>query len=154
MIYHQKAIANNLEIGISKVLSLYGFHVSNSISYGADIYIKDLDLYIEVKSSFRYCKSNNKNSKQNFRFSQYSFKPNELLGCQEFYIFIEKVNTIINFHYIKKLVIFVVKTSEVRKYMFYKNMDFTKRIQISVNCIKKLPKYSIIDFIDLIKNDN
>ena len=153
MILHQKVIANKLELGVSKVLSLYGFHVSNFISNGVDIYIKDLDLYIEVKSSFRYCKNNRKYDRQNFRFSSYSFKNNELFGCQEFYIFIEKVNTINDFHFIKKLIIFVIKTSILKEYMSSKSMNFCNRIQISINEIKKLPKYSINEFIDLIKNE-
>lgn len=153
MILHQKVIANKLELGVSKVLSLYGFHVSNFISNGVDIYIKDLDLYIEVKSSFRYCKNNRKYDRQNFRFSSYSFKHNELFGCQEFYIFIEKVNTINDFHFIKKLIIFVIKTSILKEYMSSKSMNFCNRIQISINEIKKLPKYSINEFIDLIKNE-
>jgi len=154
MIYHQKVLANRFELGISKVLSLYGFHVSNFISKGIDVFIKDLDLYIEVKSSFRYCKNNRKYNKQNFRFSHYSFKASELLGCQEFYIFIEKVNTINDFHFIKKLIIFVVKKDILKEYMISKAMNLSNRIQISINEIKKLPKYSLNEFIDLIKNDN
>lgn len=151
MNFHQKVLAIIFEKSISKLLNSNGFNTLNSFSNGIDIYIRDLDLYIEVKSSFRYCKNNKKNSKRKFRFSQYSFKPNELLGCQEFYIFIEKVNTIKDFHYIGKLIIFVVKTSIIRKYMNSKSMELSIRHQISTNVIKKLLKYSINEFIDLIK---
>ena len=151
MKFHQKAIANKLELAISKVLCLNNIKASNSISNGIDIYIKDLDLYIEVKSSFRYCKNNRKYDKQKFRFSSYSFKANELLGCQEFYIFIEKVNIINDFHYIKKLIIYIVKTSILKEYILSKSKNLSNRIQISINVIKKLPKYSINEFINLIK---
>ena len=150
---HQKVISIIFEKAVSNLLDLNGFSNLNSFSNGIDIYIRDLDLYIEIKSSFRYCKNNKKNTKRKFRFSQYSFKANELLGCQDFYIFIEKVNTIDDFHYIGKLIIFVVKTSIIREYMFSKSMDLLIRHQISTNVIKKLTKYSINDFIDLIKND-
>lgn len=151
MIFHQKVIANIFEKSISKVLSLNGFNTFNSISKGIDIYIRDLNLYIEVKSSFRYCKNNRKYDKQKFRFSSFSFKANELLGCQEFYIFIEKVNIINDFHYIKKLIIYIVKTSILKAYMLSKFKNLSNRIQISINVIKKLPKYSINEFINLIK---
>lgn len=152
MNFHQKAIANKLELAISKFLSLNDIKASNSISNGIDIYIKDLDLYIEVKSSFRYCKNNRKYDKQKFRYSSYSFKANELLGCQEFYIFIEKVNIINDFHYIKKLIIYIVKTSILKTYMTSKLMCYSNRIQISTNVIKKLSKYSLNEFINLLKN--
>lgn len=154
MIYHQKKLSNNFEKALVKLISLNGFNVLNNCTFGIDLFIRELDLFIEVKSSFTYCKNNRKYQKQLFRFSYYSFKPNELFGLQKYYIFIEKINKINNLNFIKSLNIFVVKTSIIKIYMIKECKDLTKRIQISVNRIRNLLKCNLNQFIKELKNEN
>jgi len=152
MIYHQKKLSNNFEKALVKIISLNGLKVLNNSNFGIDLYIRELNLFIEVKSSFTYSKYKCNYRKQIVRFSHYSFKPNELLGLQKYYIFIEKINKINNLNFIKSLNIFVIKTSDIKKYMVSQYKDLTKRIQISVNRIRNLSKCNLNDFIEILKN--
>jgi len=152
MNYHQKKLSNNFEKALVKIISLIGLKVLNNPTFGIDLFIRELDLFIEVKSSFKYSKYKCNYRKQIIRFSHYSFKPNELFGLQEYYIFIEKVNKINDLNFIKSLNVFIVQTSIIKKYMIEQNKDLSKRIQISVNRIRDLSKYNLNEFKEILKN--
>jgi len=148
-----KKFSNILENSLTNVLNKANINSLNHNTNGIDISCIDLNLQIEVKSSFKYSKYHCNTRKQSIRFSHYSFKPNELLGNQEFYIFIEKVNKTDNLLFIKKLEIFVIKTDILRKYLLSLHKDLTKNIRVSVNRIRILPNYNLNQFILLLKNE-
>lgn len=148
-----KRFSNILENGISTIFNNCHIHSLNNNSNGIDINLIDYNIQIEIKSSLRYSKCTFETRKSGIRFSHYSFKPNELLGKQDFYIFIEKINKISDLNYIINFNIFVVDINVLRDFMNLKHKDFTKRIQISVNNIRKLHKYDLDKFIALIKNE-
>lgn len=155
MIYHQKKISNILEKSIANIFKMYGFRVSVNHCNGIDIVLLGLDKSIEVKSSFRYCKNNNiPKRKKNYRFSHYSIKENELNGYIDntFYLFIEKVNKKDNFVFLKALEIRIIKAKDLKKLLSLKGFEFDKRIQISVQTIKKLKFMDLFQFIDYLEN--
>lgn len=139
----KKKLANNLEKGLANLLNAY-----NCFNNGVDL-IKD-DLFIEVKSANRYLSYKNPNRKSTYRFGNYSFKPNEVKDSIDWYIFIEKINKPLNLKYIKDMLIHVVKTSDLIKYFKQTNRNLNKRLQISVNQIRKIRYISLNDLINKI----
>jgi len=146
-----KRFSNILENGVNAIFNNCHIHSFNNNTHGVDINLIDYNIQIEVKSSLRYSKCTFETRKKGIRFSQFSFKANELLGNHSFYVFIEKINKFSDLNYIKSLNIFVVDINVLKKYMISKHKDFTKRIQISVNNIRDLQHYNLDKFIALIK---
>ena len=146
---NQKRISNLLEKSIYHLLQIYRFNCKINHSKGIDI-ITDNQIKIEIKSSYRYSVYRCKKRNQNVRFSHYSFKPNELLSKIDYYIFIEKVNKINDFNYIKFLKIKVIHKFDLEWYLEKNNFDLTKRIQLSVNTIRKIKNFELFELFNLL----
>lgn len=139
----KKKLANKLEKGLANLLNAY-----NSFNNGVDL-IKD-DMFIEVKSANRYLSYKHPNRKPTYRFGNYSFKPNEVKDSINWYIFIEKINKPLKLEFIKDMLIHVVKTKDLLKYFKQTNRNLNKRLQISVNQIRKIRYISLNELINKI----
>jgi len=147
LVINNKKISVILERSLGKCLNANVFH-----NIGIDLIINS-NLFIEVKSSYTFSNYSCRYRNQNYRYSHYSFKPNELLGYSDYYIFVEKKNKIRNFNYIKSLEIFIIKTSILKKYFKKLKKDFTKRLQVSVNTIKKIKYLTLNNFIENLESE-
>jgi len=140
---------NQLELSFKKFLEKY-YKIKGYLNstYGIDLILQN-NIKIEIKTAFKYIKRSDNFHKSNYRFGNYSLKPYELvLDDIDYYVFIEKVNKISNMKFIKELTFKIIKANTLKNYLIIHNFELIKRINLSINTIKKIKSINLNRFID------